>query len=98
MGPTTQVYVSKEFNGNSFSVAGGTPGVKISWMLTGTRNDEYMKQNPEKLEVEIEKTGKIAGKYIRPELYGADSSKSALNFGQENHTIKGVSKSDRSNK
>ena len=98
MGPTSQVYVSKEFNGNSFSVAGGTPGVKISWMLTGTRNDEYVKQNPEKLEVEVEKTGKIAGKYLRPELYGADQSKSALEHGKENKAIKGLSKSDRSNK
>jgi hypothetical protein len=91
MGPTTQVYISKEFDGNSFSVAGGSPGVKISWMLTGTRNDEYMKQNPDKLEVEIEKTGKVAGKYIRPELYGVDASQGALNRTSVPTEIKGVS-------
>ena len=66
-------------------------------MLTGTRNDEYMKQNPEKLEVEIEKTGKVAGKYIRPELYGVDASQGALNRTAVPTEIKGVSSDKRKN-
>ncbi len=34
------------------------------------RNDPYFQQNPQKREVEVQKTGDAAGKYLQPQLYG----------------------------
>ncbi|HYG98453.1 MAG TPA: hypothetical protein VD837_04925 [Terriglobales bacterium] len=44
------LYISQEINGNQFSIAGGPAYKRISWQITGVRNDTYAQQNP--LEVE----------------------------------------------
>ncbi len=50
--PGPGLYVSEEVDGNHFSIAGGKPGSKVSWQVTGRRNDEYMRQHPFQLETE----------------------------------------------
>ena len=70
------LYVAREIgNGNSFRIAGGNPGQKISWTVYAERNDPYLQQHPERRRVEIEKSPKERGKYIRPELYGQPEEK-----------------------
>ncbi len=70
------LYVAREIgNGNSFRITGGNPGQKISWTVYAERNDPYLQQHPERRRVEIEKSSKERGKYIRPELYGQPEEK-----------------------
>lgn len=68
VGGFAQVYVADEIADNQFSIAGGTPGLKVSWQVTATRNDPWVRDHP--YEAEIEKKPEHKGKYIYPEGYG----------------------------
>lgn len=50
VGKHGRVYISKEINNGEFEIAGGKKGMKVSWQITGTRHDQFAKNNP--LEVE----------------------------------------------
>ncbi|MCI4670567.1 MAG: hypothetical protein MRZ79_20700 [Bacteroidia bacterium] len=68
IGGFAQVYISSEVQNNQFSIAGGKPGMKVSWQLSATRNDPWAKDHPyqaEKLKDELQR-----GKYYYPEGYG----------------------------
>ncbi len=54
---------------NRFEIRTSAPNVKVSWQVTGVRQDAYAKANP--LIVEQEKSAKERGYYVHPELYGA---------------------------
>lgn len=47
--------------------------MKVSWQITGIRQDAYAKANP--LEVELQKSERERGFYIHPEYYGAPEKK-----------------------
>lgn len=66
--PGPNLYISQEITNNEFSIAGGTPGMKVSWQVTGIRNDLYAQKN--RIKVEEDKTDEERGKYLHPELYG----------------------------
>ena len=53
IGSFAPVYVDKPIRNNSFVIAGGKPGAKISWQVTGVRRDPYA--NSHRLKVEEEK-------------------------------------------
>jgi hypothetical protein len=72
--PGPGLYVSQEISGNSFQIAGGSPGLKVSWQVTGVRQDAYARAHP--LVVEEAKGESERGKYIHPELYGAPKEQS----------------------
>jgi hypothetical protein len=55
-------------NNNRFKIAGGTPGMKVSWQVTGIRKDPWA--NAHRIPVEEDKPAKERGYYIYPELYG----------------------------
>ena len=74
IGTPQQPYVFTEIKNNKFTVA-GQPNTKVSWLVIAERNDEYLKQNPEKRKVEVAKKGKEKGKYLMPELYNQPNSK-----------------------
>ncbi len=46
------LYIKEEVKDNKFTIAGGVPGQKISWQVTGTRQDPYILANPIIVEVE----------------------------------------------
>jgi hypothetical protein len=71
--PGPNLYIAQEVQGNSFRVAGGSPGMKVSWQVTGVRQDAYAKAHP--LEVEVDKPEGERGYYIHPELYGQPKEK-----------------------
>ena len=50
-----------------FRIAGGSPGLEVSWQVTGIRQDAWAKAYP--LHVEEEKPAAERGKYLHPELY-----------------------------
>ncbi|HLJ54701.1 MAG TPA: hypothetical protein VKT77_06640 [Chthonomonadaceae bacterium] len=78
VGKSAPVYIAKEIERNQFEIAGGSPGMKVCWQVTGARNDAYAKAHP--LAVEVEKPAKEQGKYIRPELFRQPPSK-GLHYG-----------------
>jgi hypothetical protein len=60
---------NKNKNNNSrFKIAGDTPGMKVSWQVTGIRRDPWA--NAHRIEVEEDKHDKERGYYLHPELYG----------------------------
>jgi hypothetical protein len=67
--PGPNLYISEEITDNSFTIAGGKPGMKVSWQVTARRNDPYIKAHP--FEVEKDKPARERGYYDHPELYGA---------------------------
>ena len=76
VGAPAQLYIKQEINNKEFVVAGGAPGMKVSWTVYAERNDPYLQQYPEERQVEIQKTGANAGKYISPALYGMPANMS----------------------
>ncbi len=71
--PGPNLYVSEEVSGNTFRIAGGVPGMKVSWQLTGIRKDAYANAN--RIKVEEYKTTNDIGKYLHPEAHGMPRSK-----------------------
>lgn len=67
IGGHAPVYIEQEISGNRFTIAGGQPGLKVSWQVTGIRKDPYAEKY--RVVVEEEKTGNERGKYLHPEVY-----------------------------
>jgi hypothetical protein len=70
--PAPGLYVAQEISGGHFRVAGGSAGMRLSWMVTGVRQDAYAKAHP--FEAEADK-GVDRGKYLNPELFGQGPEK-----------------------
>jgi hypothetical protein len=64
--PGPKLYVASEISGNQFAIAGGKPGAKVSWQVTGIRHDAYA--DAHRIQVEEDK-GKERGTYLHPELF-----------------------------
>jgi len=67
------LHVAAEIKDGVFSIAGAPPTARVSWQLTGIRQDPYAKAHP--LSVEAAKTGTERGRYLHPEVYGKAASK-----------------------
>jgi hypothetical protein len=65
--PAPSIYIEKEIENNEFVIAGGEPGMKVSWQVTGNRKDPYAQKN--RLGVEQEKLPENRGKYMNPASY-----------------------------
>jgi trimeric autotransporter adhesin len=68
-------YVAEEIAGNRFKIGGGTAGTKVSWQVTGTRQDAYAKAHP--VVVEQMKPADEQGTYLHPELFGQPADRAA---------------------
>jgi len=71
--PGPNLYIAEEISKNQFRIAGGKPGMKVSWQVTGIRQDAWSKANPPV--VEEEKTGDERGYYLHPEAFGQPREK-----------------------
>jgi len=74
IGGFAPVYIAEEISENRFKIAGGNPGMKVSWMVTGIRQDAWA--NAHRIPVEEEKPPRERGYYLHPELYGQPPQKS----------------------
>ncbi|HLV81687.1 MAG TPA: hypothetical protein VKT32_15480 [Chthonomonadaceae bacterium] len=72
VGGFAPVYIAAELNKGAFSIAGGKPGMKVCWQITGERQDAYAKAHP--LEVEQDKPKNERGKYLHPAEHGLPES------------------------
>ncbi len=66
--PAPNLYIAQEILGNRFKIAGGKPGMKVSWQVTGVRKDPFAEAH--RIQVEVEKTGSDRGRYLHPREYG----------------------------
>ncbi len=76
IGQFAQAIVAGEVAGGQFSIKTDKPNVKISWQVTGIRQDAWA--NAHRIPVEVEKPEVERGFYLHPELYGAPEEKGIL--------------------
>jgi hypothetical protein len=67
------LYISSEVSSNEFAIAGGAAGAKVSWEITGVRQDPSALTH--RIIVEEDKAENHRGKYLDPEAYGFDDDK-----------------------
>jgi hypothetical protein len=70
--PMPGLYIAQEIEGNSFAIAGGEPGKRVSWQVTAVRNDPYLRDHP--VQAEVEKLEEERGTYLYPQGYGRPAS------------------------
>jgi len=76
VGGYAPVYIAQEVDGNQFTIAGGSPGLKVSWQISALRDDPYLRDN--RVETETDKTGDEIGRYWYPAGYGQPAEQSLL--------------------
>src|SRR5580698_4639651 len=74
--PGPNLYIAAKVQKNTFKIAGGKPGMEVSWQVTGIRHDAYA--NAHRIQVEVEKEGVEKGMYLYPELFGETREKSIM--------------------
>ena len=67
-GQFAQAIVAEEVKDNSFSIKTDKPNVRVSWQVTGIRQDAWA--NTHRIEVEVEKSEGERGKYFHPREHG----------------------------
>jgi hypothetical protein len=72
--PGPNLYVAEELVNNQFKIAGGAPGAKVSWQVTGIRQDAWA--NAHRIQPEVAKPPIERGYYLHPELFGASEERS----------------------
>jgi len=73
IGSFAQAMVKREVKGNRFSIATSEPATKVSWQLTGVRDDAYARAHPHTVESVKSKSEK--GTYLNPVELGQPESK-----------------------
>ncbi len=68
IGGWAPVFIALKVENNRFLIAGGQPGLEVSWRVEAIRNDAYVRAYG--APVEIDKPAEIRGRYIHPELFG----------------------------
>jgi len=68
-----RLYIAREVKGNRFKIAGGKANAKVSWQLTGIRQDAWA--NAHRIPTEEDKPPQERGMYLHPEVYGASADK-----------------------
>jgi hypothetical protein len=74
IGQFAQAIIGEEISHNRFIIRSNKPGVKISWQVTGIRQDAYA--NAHRIQVEENKPPEEQGHYLHPELFGASKERS----------------------
>ncbi len=71
--PQPRLYIACEVKGNRFKIAGGKANAKVSWQVTGIRQDAWA--NAHRIPNEEDKPLEKHGTYLHPELFGAAADK-----------------------
>ena len=72
--PGPNLYIAEKLTNNQFRIAGGKPGMEVSWQITGIRHDAWA--DAHRTPVEQMKSDRERGFYLHPELFGAPEEKS----------------------
>lgn len=68
VGQFAQAIVAEEVKENRFTIQTSAPGVKVSWQVTGIRQDAWANKN--RIKVEEDKSELERGHYLHPEALG----------------------------
>jgi hypothetical protein len=68
IGQFAQAIVAQELSNNQFTVKTDQPRVRVSWQVTGVRQDRWAVAN--QIAAEEEKTANGKGRYLHPKLWG----------------------------
>ena len=71
--PAPNLHVAEEIAQNRMKIAGGKPGMKVSWQVTGIRKDAWAQSNP--LNVEADKTAGEQDYYRHPEAHNQSTER-----------------------
>ena len=74
IGQFAQAIVASEVSNHQFTIKTDKPNVKVSWQVTGIRQDAWA--NAHRIPVEVSKAPAERGSYLHPELFGAPIEKS----------------------
>jgi hypothetical protein len=66
--PGSGLHVASEIENNRFQIAGGEPYAKVSWQVTGIRNDPWAREN--RIVPVQDKPAKERGTFLHPESHG----------------------------
>ena len=72
IGRFAQAIVEQEIEDNRFTIRTNLANVKVSWQVTGIRQDAWANAN--RIPVEEDKPDAEQGTYLHPEVYGQPSS------------------------
>jgi hypothetical protein len=61
------LHIAAKITNGTFAIAGGKPGLEVSWQVTGIRQDAWANAN--RIPVEVDKPAHDQGRYLHPELY-----------------------------
>jgi hypothetical protein len=67
VGQFAQAIVAEEVKNNRFTIQTSVPGVKVSWLVTGVRQDAWANKN--RIPVEQLKPETERGRYLHPEVF-----------------------------
>jgi len=76
IGQFAQAVIESEIANHQFTIKTDKPSVKVSWQVTGIRQDAWA--NAHRIPVEQDKPEKVRGHYLHPELYDQPATKSVL--------------------
>jgi hypothetical protein len=73
IGQFAQAMIAKEIDRGRFTIKTNKPGVKVSWQVTGIRQDAWA--NAHRIPNEEDKPQEQRGTYLHPDLFGAAGDK-----------------------
>jgi hypothetical protein len=76
IGGFAPVFIAEKVTSNRFRIAGGSPGLEISWMVTGIRHDVFAEAN--RIPVEEDKPEAERGRYLHPQAFGLPFEATAI--------------------
>jgi hypothetical protein len=71
--PGPGLHVAMKVKDNRFRIGGGSPGMEVSWQVTGIRHDAYAEAH--RIPVEADKKPADRGRYLQPEVHGQPAEK-----------------------
>jgi hypothetical protein len=86
-GPGANLHIAQKISNSRFHIGGGSPGLEVSWQVTGIRQDAWAKAHP--AVVEEEKPEAELGKYLAPEVYG-QPKEMGIHYRPENEMLAGT--------
>jgi len=85
--PMPGLYIAEEIANNRFKISGGTFGMKVSWQVTGIRQDAWANKN--RIRVEEVKSEKERGHFLHPEVFG-QSEERGISWAHHSETMRRI--------
>lgn len=74
--PAPNLFIAEKIANNRFKIAGGQPGMEVSWQVTGIRQDAYANKN--RIPVEQNKPEAERGFFLHPSAFDQPEEKNVL--------------------